>query len=429
MTESLPLLTAVGHRWEADLAERLGRCPGVHLVRRCADVAELLGAVEAGLGSVVVVSSDLRGVDRDVVGRLLHAGTRVLGVHPPGQPEAADRLAAFGLRHVLPADAGQERLAHEIDLLCATPLPEAGPGADELAAPGRSGVGHIPAGGDTGARRREDGQVVAVWGPTGAPGRTTVAVTLAAELAVTGEPVLLLDADTYGAAVGQVLGVLDEAPGLAAACRAAGSGRLTPQTLVQLAPQVLPGLRVLTGLPRTDRWPELREHALAEVLRACRSAAGWVVVDAGFCLEVDEELSFDTRAPRRNGATLAVLEEADHVVAVGAADPVGVQRLVRGLEDLREASRAPRTVVLNRVRPGPVGRDPEQRLHRAMDRLAGVEDALLVPEDRAGCDAALLTGRTLREERPHSPARAAVVELARRVGAPARRHRRGASAI
>ncbi|WP_407670408.1 MinD/ParA family ATP-binding protein, partial [Ornithinicoccus halotolerans] len=197
--------------------------------------------------------------------------------------------------------------------------------------------------------------------------------------------------------------------------------------LVVAGAVLVPG--VLTGLPRTDRWPELREHALAEVLRACRSTAGWVVVDIGFCLEADEELSFDTRAPRRNGATLAVLAEADHVVAVGAADPVGVQRLVRGLDDLSQATQAPRTVVLNRVRPGSVGRDPERRLHRAMARLAGVEDALLVPEDRAGCDAALLTGRTLREERPHSPARVAVVELARRVGAPVRRHRRGAPAI
>ena len=43
------------------------------------------------------------------------------------------------------------------------------------------------------------GTVVAVWGPTGAPGRTTVAITLADELARLGHETLLVDADVYGA--------------------------------------------------------------------------------------------------------------------------------------------------------------------------------------------------------------------------------------
>ena len=52
---------------------------------------------------------------------------------------------------------------------------------------------------------------MAVWGPTGAPGRTTVAVGLATELASRGRGTLLLDADPYGGAVAQHLGVLDQA--------------------------------------------------------------------------------------------------------------------------------------------------------------------------------------------------------------------------
>src|SRR4029079_11771197 len=42
------------------------------------------------------------------------------------------------------------------------------------------------------------GSVVAVWGPTGAPGRTTVAVTLADELSRLGSSSLLVDADVCG---------------------------------------------------------------------------------------------------------------------------------------------------------------------------------------------------------------------------------------
>ena len=49
------------------------------------------------------------------------------------------------------------------------------------------------------------------------------------------------------------------------------------------------------------------------MLAAARALADFTVVDCGFCLETDEELSFDTLAPRRNGATLAVLDDADLV--------------------------------------------------------------------------------------------------------------------
>ena len=42
------------------------------------------------------------------------------------------------------------------------------------------------------------GRLVAVWGPTGAPGRTTVATYLACELAGLGVSTVLADADTYG---------------------------------------------------------------------------------------------------------------------------------------------------------------------------------------------------------------------------------------
>ena len=43
--------------------------------------------------------------------------------------------------------------------------------------------------------------LLAVWGPKGAPGRTTVAVNLAFEAAPLVGEVLLVDADTYGGAV------------------------------------------------------------------------------------------------------------------------------------------------------------------------------------------------------------------------------------
>ncbi len=276
----------------------------------------------------------------------------------------------------------------------------------------------VPAGGapvdDAGDDEpRHPGRLVAVWGPTGAPGRTTLAVNLAAELADQGRRTLLADADTYGGSVAQLLGLLDEAPGLAAAARTANTGGLDVAALARYARTVRPRLLVLTGLTRPDRWPELRPAALAAVWARARQLADLVVVDCGFGLEQDEELAYDTAAPRRNGATLATLETADVLVAVGAADPVGVQRLLRALPEARErAPRAELIVVLNKVRRGPVGPDPGGQLTAALQRYGGIGDVVLVPDDRDALDAALAAGRVLAEAAPRSAARAAVVRLA-----------------
>ena len=63
------------------------------------------------------------------------------------------------------------------------------------------------------------GRTLVVWGPAGAPGRTTVAVALASVLAGRGLRTTLVDADPYGGAVAQHLGVLDEVSGLLSAAR------------------------------------------------------------------------------------------------------------------------------------------------------------------------------------------------------------------
>ncbi|HEY9351193.1 MAG TPA: hypothetical protein VIP75_10905, partial [Acidothermales bacterium] len=266
---------------------------------------------------------------------------------------------------------------------------------------------------DPSANELGTGRLVAVWGPTGAPGRTTVAVTLAGEAAGLGVATLLADADTYGGCIAQLIGLLDEAPGLAAAARQANSGALDHQALARIARSVQPQLRVLSGLSRPERWAEIRAPALDLVWTVARAMSAFTVVDCGFSLERDEEIAFDTAAPRRNGATLVTLESADVIVAVGSPDPVGVQRLIRGVGDLREiVPSADIRVVLNGVRRGPVGPNPEAQLAQALDRYAGLQVAAFVPYDRAGCDAMLSAGRLLAECAPASPIRAVLGNLA-----------------
>jgi MinD-like ATPase involved in chromosome partitioning or flagellar assembly len=426
---SLPVLTAVTDaEWESELVTALDSADhGVTIVRRCVDVADLLAAASAGTARAVVLSADLRRLDREVLSRLQAVGVGVVGLVEPDDVPAEHRLRQLGVHHVLPSNAGVAVVAESLVRAAGQPA-GAPPGdlADPLAAlpvlgePPEPEVESPPLSGP--------GRVVAVWGPTGAPGRTTVAVTVADEAARLGVSTLLIDADVYGGVVAQVLGILDEAPGVAAAARADNQGELDVAALARLARAVNPRFRVLTGLSRADRWPELRPDAVRGVLDRARGLVALTVVDCGFCVEEDEELSFDTAVPRRNGATLAVLEEADTVVAVGAADPVGIQRLVRALSELEErlAGTLPR-VVVNKLRAGVVPGDPAAEVAGALRRFAGVQRVDTLPYDRAALDRALAGGLTLGEAVPSSPLRQALGRLAAELagvpaeGAPRRR--------
>jgi MinD-like ATPase involved in chromosome partitioning or flagellar assembly len=401
---TVPVLVAVTDpRAEADIVAALGSADsGVTIVRRCVDLADMLAAAAAGLARVALVSADLRRLDQDAVMRLAVDGVVVVGVTAPGDDVAERRLLQLGVHEValdvpdraeLVAAVGRAAAGATRELLDRADTESATPAAD----------GSV-----------RDGTVIAVWGPTGAPGRTTVAVGVAAELALLGLETLLVDADVYGGVVAQLLGLLDESPGVAAACRLANNGTLDLPGLARLAVQVQPRFRVLTGIARADRWPELRPAALEAVLRTARNLADVTVVDCGFCLESDEELSFDTAAPRRNGATLAALEEAEIVLAVASGDPVGLQRYVRGLSQLAEVlSDMTPVPVVNRVRAAAVGGgNAEREIRAALDRFAGVDARWMIPWDPKAFDAAVAAGRTLPEVAPSAPARQALQQLA-----------------
>lgn len=408
---SLPVLTAVTNAsWEAELVAALdGSAHGVTIVRRCVDVADLLAAAAAGTARAAVLSADLRRLDRDVLSRLATSGVAVVGLVEPGDEAAERRLRQLGLVHVLRADAAP---AHITEAIVVAAAESGGPGRQGYADP-RAALPRLSQPPPEYPDRPGTGKVVAVWGPAGAPGRTTVAVALADEASRLGVPALLVDADPYGGVVAQVLGLLDESPGLAAAARLDNQGGLDVPALAGLARSINPRLRVLTGITRADRWPELRPDSIGGVLERARSLAAITVVDCGFSLEQDEELAYDTMAPRRNGATLAVLAAADTVIAVGTADPIGVQRLVRGLAELAEVlpETEPR-VVINRLRSGVVPGDPVREVAAAMRRFAGVKKVETLPYDQAGLDKALASGRTLAEAVPQSALRLALTDLA-----------------
>jgi Flp pilus assembly CpaE family ATPase len=402
--QGVTVLTAVGREpWAQRLVDQLAAgAREVAVAHRCADVEELLVMAATGVARAAVVSSYLEGLDGDVLARLDGLGLAVVGVTPSLDERGQRRLHQLGVGSVHASHEGPAALAAAVRRAVA--LRADGSPPTGFANPFAALPVPLP-----GAPEEDpepgSGRVVAVWGPTGAPGRSTVAAGLAGELALLGWPTLLVDADVYGGSLAPALGLPDEASGLAAACRAANRGELDVPGLAALALEVAPRLRLLTGLGAAARWPEVRPAGVEVVLRLARTQAAVTVVDCGFALEQDEELSYDTLAPRRNGATLAVLAEADLVVAVGAADPLGLRRLVQGLAELAEAVPGVRTsVVVNRV----AGADQERDARAVLRRFAGVEQVCLLPRDLASTDAAVAGARLLHHAAPEGPLRTAL---------------------
>jgi MinD-like ATPase involved in chromosome partitioning or flagellar assembly len=368
------LVLAAGASWESRALTRLSVRADVVVLKRCVDVGDLLATAAAGQADVALVALDAPGLDRDAIDHLRGQGVRPVAVLPAGPDldPAALRATRIGVRAVV-SDDELDALA---DVVAAGDEPE-------------PTVPREPEG--RGPEPRQPGRVVAVWGPAGAPGRTTLSVGLAAELG-RAHRTILVDADPYGGAVSQQLGIVDEVSGLLAGTRMAATGQLS-ERFGSVQRSLDHRLSVVTGLPRADRWVEVRAGVVEHLLEVA-ARHGHVVVDTGFCLEPDP--ASDAGRVGRNTMTLAALEAADDVVVVGSADPVGLSRLARGLVELAESTgRADPHVVVNRMRPT-LGW-AEADIAGMLGGVADVAGLHFLPDDRVAVDRALVAGRSLAE--------------------------------
>lgn len=387
---SVVLLVSTGAAWESQALAALQAHPGTVVLKRCVDVADLLAAASTGQADVAVLGVDLAGLDQGVVDDLGRYGVRVLGIATdPGLTQP--RAARIGIPAVL--DAG--RIGDVGDVVAALPadptVPVAPVGQPQEPARGllEQPPGAVPPAPPSAG---SPGRVIVVWGPGGAPGRTTLAGGLAAELARRGLSTLLVDADPYGGSVAQQLGILDEVSGLLAAARLVAAGTIE-ERFATVQRRLSDRLRVVTGLPRPDRWVEVRPGTLTAIVDRAR-LDGQVVLDTGFSVEPDP--ASDLGRPGRNDLTREALELADEVVLVGAADPVGLARLARAVTEVHEVVPDPRVrVVVNRMRPTLGWRESD-----VVAMLAGFGPSLgvhFLPDDQAAVDRALVAGRLLVE--------------------------------
>ena len=469
---------------DSDLLRAIdARGSGLRVVRRCADAADLLSAARAGLAALVVVDTGFDEFDRSVVDRLEHAGATGIVLTPADQLEhwatigwpvedrgtspdavrarlqALARAVGVGrARRTSPAatvissasparpdDESDDRLWAE--LMAPDPFssitPDRAGGASAASPPEEALARSVPRRSDApdgGAARIDSargpaddpgavvdepgGGLAVVWGPRCSSGRTTIAAALAHCLAPAGGSILV-DADLEGPCLNQVLGLPEDSSGLATAARLAGHGRLDDETLEALLIPFGPSERLLSGLGRPGRWRELPPSAMSEVWRHCRRLAAWTIVDISGG-PVDDSVDEYTLEPGRGAVAAGLVRNADVVLVVGGADPVGIRRLLQLLGDLDDEMRPTgrMEVVVTRVRSGVAGPAPQRAVRNALERYGRLSEVVLVPDDPVTADRCLMEGRPVTDAAPDSALGRALTALADRVAPEAAAARR-----
>ncbi len=381
------VIVAVTGSGEVAVVERVSAIPDITVVRRCADLAEAVALAQAGIGDVMLVSPQA-GLDRASVSSVEAAGVALLGI--ADDDAAREQLRSLGV--TVPEDDWGAALR------------------DAVAR--RHGGDASPRAAATMGSRRSGGIIIAVYGTGGAPGRTTLAVNIAAELSEAGARTLVVDLDPRGAGVAAALGVLDESAGIAAVAHGAVSGGDAYALVMRHSIALDPRRAVLTGLSHPSRVPELSEAALEAVWPGLRGAADVVVVDLAAGPMGDPD---PYGGPDVDAAARAALGEADVSVIVGSAEPPQLARLIAMADEVPGA-----VAVVNKVRTSVAGPRPEDAIATVLARHTSLAEVWPLPWDPHACDEALRDGRALVESAPRSALRRAIAALASALHADAR---------
>ena len=365
------------------------------VVRVCQEISEAVAACASGMGQVLLIADPQLMLPMEQVDyvRELDVMLVLLDEHPtstPGVLSAAPTGSAADLEHLITRGLQELAQAERAQGVISPTVPP----TDE----------------------HTNGIVTSFWGAVGSPGRSTLALNFAAEAAAAGQKVILIDADTYGASLAVQLGLLDESAAVAQICRVVDAGNYNISRLEAVCASLQVGsavLRVATGIPRASRWPEVRAASLRRAVMVFREHYDRVVLDLSAPIETDEQLSFDTNAPQRNGVSVEALHFSDEVYMVVAADSVGIPRAIRAIDELNDQQLSvPLRILFNKIGTGSSGRSPRRAVSEAWERFGPSYPIVgFLPADHQVCQAAVLAGCALLELAPRCALRAEISSL------------------
>jgi MinD-like ATPase involved in chromosome partitioning or flagellar assembly len=305
---------------------------------------------------VLVVSHRWPALTQAFVADVHARSRRVLGVVDRDEPASRPHLAAVNVDAVVESDAGPEAFVRALLALCSE-QPRRHDAPPELTAV-------------------RPGRIVAVGGPPGV-GRTEIAIELAIAAART-TTVVLADCDDVAPAVAQRLGLALE-PNLRTAIDAVEHGRGDLGSCFQQHRGTK--LSILGGIPNSTSWMQVRPSEVLRVVDRLAAVAEIVVVDGIGSLQ---DLGGPPRGRFATARALAI--EADVLVAVCDASPVGIARLLAWIVEARGL--APVTPIVVAVNRAPSAAFRRGELYDEIASSIDVAHIAFVGVDRRVVDAA-----------------------------------------
>jgi len=328
-----------------------------------------------------------------------------------GMPPAWETLSAVP-KAGLPVFSGSDELAETYG--CATTLT----GADDLT----QWIGELATTPGTKPHIEGVGKIVVIVGPPGSPGRTTLAINLAAECAQVSNRVILVDADVYSPSVSQLLGLSTEGGGLFSALRSARVENVDIAAVLSHAQHytgATVGFTVLTGLLPVQQKKAVDQVAFERALECLKAAGFTVVVDTSAVLGHGHHGGSVGKAWGVPQLVEIASRAADVVVAITHPTDLGVARFVRSWEVLSPIIPHENFHLVMRDSPHASARERDDG-EQAVWEYTGLEKVTVFGDEGAGLWKAQKSHLTLADIAKESSARGVVGALAESiVGRPA----------
>lgn len=253
-------------------------------------------------------------------------------------------------------------------------------------------------------------KLITIWSAAGSPGRTTMAVSFAAQLAESGRSVFLVDADTYWPSIDLVLGLGDHPAGLAAACRLVSQQRLDLEQIQRLSTVMAVGagsITVMTGISGANRWPEISSEKLDDLLMVAGEHFDFVILDVADSLT--EGLRMVSSSTERNAVARWAVAYSDQVIGICSADPIGISRYLEACAQLDELKpKGELLTLVNRLRSSVLGSSAKQQITETLARLGQITVSGFIPDDPVAADSAIKASIPLVLGKRSSQARQAI---------------------
>ena len=255
------LLAFSDQPWQLEVMSNLNDHPQIKIKRRCIDSVDLMSGVHLGLANKIVLSSDFPNLNLAMVTGAKKLGCDIYGICLQDDIESVERLQSLGItnNYILSSNEVTKSLKNLINELIN--FTEIDNFSNEI-----ENQTSIPG-------------LISVWGTNGSPGRTSVAINLAFNLARRNSATLLIDLDAVAPSIAASLGLVSEVPGISSVVHDAIKGRLNTESIEKNVIQVDRSLHVLTGISNAKRWPELRTEGLLQVLKFCSGIYQNIVCD------------------------------------------------------------------------------------------------------------------------------------------------------